>query len=241
MNINPIAWWKNQAEKSFLPPADAVTHTITMDVVIEKGQTEGRVVIPADFDAYVQDVDLNPTLVKKVKSIDWENKKLKEKMEEKKIRDFPRDTPVIVHEGEEVRVNSNEEVEYEEMEHCPNCGQKVMVATVSEIRHQRDPVFTIKITDPALETLKIPVKFGFSIGDIRSECILPLLVDAGIVVASPIVMGIFLGLNFPSNLFALVLVSYLLYAISIVNYKFYKFWQWYQSVKHTIQPVVVRR
>lgn len=125
-----------------------------VSVKIKKGETTGEVNIPCDFDFFAYGVDFNPSLIKK--------------KTKKKIKELPLNEPFMYHPNkEEVILEDNEEMQYEkEVERCPHCGQPVVVAEVCETRYRSDPVFKIRLSNPAPYDLEIPVKFGFKKRDL---------------------------------------------------------------------------
>lgn len=150
----------NIFKKAWDAPAqpNIATHIINDNVIIKKGETEGKIHIPVPCNLLGYTIDMNPSLLKRGKIAGNYHRV-----------QIPLNEKFIFHDDEKLELrDGDEEMTCEEVSKCPHCGQKVTISQVSAIEHKSDPEFTVRLSDAATENLSIPVKFGFDIGHLRA-------------------------------------------------------------------------
>lgn len=135
---------------------NTINRIATMYVDIPKGQQHGEAWIPCTFEAISYGVDINPTLLKRVKGKKGVYKEI----------EIETDKPFLRHEDEMLKLGEDEEIEYEEIEKCDHCGQPIIISQVTTTKYRSCPVVAIDLSKPAPEDLKIPVRFGFDSGQV---------------------------------------------------------------------------
>ena len=159
---NPIRWyaWFLDAQITAEEPTDI----IEMNVEIKKGEKEGAAIIPCSIFTVAHAIDLNPSLLKKKTG---------------KITEIPINGKVEVayNPNEDILLlNSDEKIikqrpltpKDEEYEKCGNCGQKVVVAQVTQTRYRSCPKVEVELSHPVTEDVIIPMNFGINIDEIKS-------------------------------------------------------------------------
>lgn len=202
------------------------THECEMVVKIEKGKTSGTLIIPCAVYTLTHSIDLNPSLIKKATG-----ERVKSFAVGEKIAYDPDIYDVKLSEAEKKKG-----VKLRELERCPNCGQKIVIAEVAETRYMSDPAITVRLSDPAPETLYIPVKFGIIDKEVRNWKI-KAAIGTSLMAFSPLI-GFLGGVDIISGLImAVVSGVFLGYVGWIIYYQNTRVGLWYEKVKSSLKPI----
>lgn len=220
--MNLIKGYADWVKKSIIP--EEPTHTIEMDILIRRGDKTGRALIPCAIYTLTHSVDLNPSLVMK--------------RTKQEIRELPVNQPFSYHpESERVKLEDNERIEWREEERCAHCSKKLVIAEVSETRYRSCPEISITLSDPVKEDTKIPATFGIVRNDIYNNLVSTIVFNVGFI----FIFYTLLEFKNPFELAnVLVLAAAMFSAIWFLprqNYKAFKLWQWFNSVKNTLKPI----
>lgn len=228
--------WEKFWNKAFVSQITPVepTHKVKMNIEIKKGQIEGTVLVPCAIYTLTHGIDLNPSLIKKKTKEVVKNFKFGEK-----IAYDPKTEKVVLTEEEKkmLEENPDKKIEWEEYERCPHCGQKAVVATVSETRYRSCPSIAVKLSDAAKEDVVIPVEFGLIKKDVRNAIWLPFVV-AGVtfgLVANNLTL--FQPADWLHALGLLVASLAVSYFVACIFYSGFKMWDWWRAVKDSLTEV----
>lgn len=233
---NPIRWYINKIKNSIEPTNP--THKISMSVEIPKGETEGRALIPCTIYTFDHEIDTNPALIRKK-----DKRMVKKYPTSKKIKYDPKKYDLILTDKEKKKG-----YELVEIERCPHCGLKTVIAEVAETRYRSCPDIKVRVSDKAKEDLVIPVNFGVRKGQIIAGIVIPFIFDALLIY---FFMVNFYGVNILNNLTSKIisvlpgigyfvigtLMLFCLHIIVLAHYKGYKIFKWYSKVKPTLREV----
>jgi len=198
------------------------THTVSMDIVIKKGEKTGKALVPCSIYTLSHEIDLNPTLV------------VKKTGEVKKVplgRTFlfhPDEEKLILEKGERV-------ANWQEEERCPHCNRKIVIAEVAETRYLSCPEIRVSLSDPVSEDVKIPAKFGVRVREIHERLLMVMLVNVLLLLTTYISWLAIYSLG--SCLVSIGIIALDLSFLPYLDYQTYKLWQWWRSMKATLQKV----
>lgn len=235
--MNPIKWYIGKVKNSIEPTNP--THRINMSVEIPVGEKEGRALIPCSIYSMDHMIDINPSLIRK------KDKKI--------IKNIPTDENIKYDPEKFDVVLTKEEKEggyvLNEIDRCPHCGLKTVIAEVAETRYRSCPDIKVRISDPAKENLVIPVKFGVRKGQILFTMFMPFILDIFLVWAV-------LSIKYPqlnilgesvakliqfNYIFSILLIIpvclFMCHILVLSHYKAYKLSKWYNFVKPTLEKV----
>ena len=269
--LNPVKLYTGWLSRRTGPRAP--THYLETSIKIAKGNKTGRLIVPCPVIPVTHTYDFNPSLLKRtkverpvsgIKTTSGEALvTIQEKVQRTKL---PRNVPILYHpdEGESIELEKNEEfVKKEDVERCPHCGQKAVVATVGEqtgnrgVHFNRDPVFEVTLSDPATEDLEIPVKFGLWPKTVRSMFYISLMIDA-LFIGAPVLLTLqtyfAIGLTPPvgttaAQIAALAqtkLVNYImagvlfvtgLFVVPVYHKASWEGWKWLKQMAPYIKPI----
>jgi len=235
--MNPIKWYIHKVKNSIEPTNP--THRINMSIEINKGQTEGRALIPCSIYSMDHEIDTNPSLLRKK-----DKKIIKNILTNENIKYDPEKFDVVL-----TKEEKEEGYVLNEVDRCPHCGLKTVIAEVAETRYRSCPDIKVRISDPAKENLVIPVKFGVRKGQILFTMFTPFVFDIFLI-------WILLTFKYPSlnilgesinklvqfniiiGIVMIVPVALFVFHIGVLcHYKAYKLSKWYKSVKQTLEKV----
>ena len=233
---NPLKWYISKIKDSIEPTNP--THKISMSVEIPKGQTEGRALVPCAIYTMDHEIDTNPALIRKK-----DRKVVKTYPTNKHIKYDPKKYDLVLTDNEK-----KNRYELIEIERCPHCGLKTVIAEVAETRYRSCPDIKVRVSDPAKENLVIPVDFGVRKSQIITGMVLPFVFDF-------LLIYLFLTTTFevnPLNAFTINIIQpipiigyFFIGAISLLllhtaisaHYKGYKLSKWYSKAKPTLREV----
>jgi len=217
---NPLRCYLNWIRGSVNPKE--ATHTVSMDIVIKKGEKTGKALVPCSIYTLSHEIDLNPTLV------------VKKTGEVKKVplgRTFlfhPDEEKLILEKGERV-------ANWQEEERCPHCNRKIVIAEVAETRYLSCPEIRVSLSDPVSEDVKIPAKFGVRVREIHERLLMVMLVNVLLLLTTYISWLAIYSLG--SCLVSIGIIALDLSFLPYLDYQTYKLWQWWRSMKATLQKV----
>ena len=218
---NPLRCYLNWIRGSVNPKE--ATHTVSMDIVIKKGEKTGKALVPCSIYTLSHEIDLNPTLV------------VKKTGEVKKV---PLGRAFSFHpDEEELRLENGERIAWQEEERCPHCNRKIVIAEVAETRYLSCPEIRVSLSDPVPEDVRIPAKFGIRVREIHERFLATILVDALLSLALWLSVSSLWYYPFASGLWVISIVILGLLYLPRENYRMYKLWNWWRSMNATLQKV----
>ena len=235
---NPIKWYTNVIKNSIEPTNPS--HKIMMNVEIDKGQTEGRALIPCAIYTMDHSIDTNPSLIRK------KDRKLIKKLSVNKKIEFDSNKYDVELTDEEKRLG----YQLKELERCEHCKQKIVIAELAETRYRSCPDVKVKVSDPAKEDLVIPVQFGIRKGQVLLGMVTPFVFDLLIVYMAITILHPTWNF-FTSNIITEIAqkfkpIAYLSLALiggmivhimAVSHYKGYKLFKWYNKTKSSLEKV----
>lgn len=202
-----------------------------MNIEIKKGEKEGRVIVPCSILTISHSTDLNPSLIRKK-----DKKIIKNFSVEEKINYDPKTQDVIL-----TKEEKDEGYKLEELESCKKCGQKTVIAELSETSYKSCPEIKVKLADETKEDLVVPVWFG-----IRKSQVYCFIASATILFG----IGIYLlfskflvfsywnGLNFLGMMiFIPVLLIFYFFFIPMNSYRAIMLYKWYRQIYPTLEKI----
>jgi hypothetical protein len=196
-------------------------------IPIKKGERTGTIEIPCPTRLLSYTVDLNPTLLRRGKKI--EDIKIPQNTSAPILYHPDEDESLVLHSGELITSSS-------EVERCPHCGQKAVVAEVTQHHINSDPIIGISLSNPVSEDTLVPAKFGIFVPNIIRNYRAMILIDTEFALS--VLLVALLPLVFPKAFlieqtsFMLVVFAALgLVFLPMINYPYIKTYRWYKSIK----------